>query len=139
MLVLTIAAVIVVLLPHTPASWTLPLFTLYGFFFLSSYPMVEAALMEAVPDAVRGRVFGSFITIGGLIGNLSHWMVGAQVRRLGAAAYSPSGYYVLYAVLALMLLLSLVGLPFLRAIRKREGEVQTEGGAIAAKPDGVLG
>jgi len=131
------AAIIVISLPYTPASWTLPLFTVYGFFFLSSYPMVEAALMESVPDAVRGRVFGLFITIAGLIGNVSHWVVGAQVKRLGSAAYSPSGYYVLYAVIGSMLLVSLIGLPFLRAIRKRE-DSQVAGGIIATKPDGVL-
>jgi len=78
------------LLPHVPAGWTIPVFVIYGFFFLSSYPMSEAALMEAVPDAVRGRVFGLFITVSGLIGNLSHWIVGVLVKGIGAAAYSPT-------------------------------------------------
>jgi MFS family permease len=120
MFVLVLAALIVISLPHTSASWTLPVFTVYGFFFLSSYPMTEAALMESVPDSIRGRIFGVFITIGGLIGNLSHWIVGAQVKRLGTAAYSPAGYYVLYAALGCLMLVSLAGLPCLRAIRKRE-------------------
>ena len=120
MSVLLVATVIVISLPHMPASWTLPIFTIYGFFFLSSYPMTEAALMESVPDSIRGRVFGVFITIGGLIGNLSHWIVGAQVKRLGTAAYSPAGYYVLYAALGGLLLISLAGLPCMRAIRRRE-------------------
>src|SRR4029078_9041059 len=115
MFVLTVAAVIVISLPHTPASWTLPLFTVYGFFFLSSYPMTEAALMESVPDAIRGRVFGIFITVGGLSGNLSPWLVGAQVKRLGSGAYSPAGYYNLYAALGGLLLISLAGLPCLRS------------------------
>ena len=92
----------------------------YGFFFLSSYPMVEAALMQAVPDAVRGRVFGFFITIGGLVGNLSHWLVGRWVNKMGDAANSPPGYYLLYGALATLVLLSLLGLPCLHAIRKRE-------------------
>ena len=135
--VMTMAAILIIALPHTPASWTLPIFTLYGFFFLSSYPMTEAALMESVPDAVRGRVFGLFITIGGLIGNLSHWMVGAQVKRLGSSAYAPSGYYVLYAVIGSMLLVSLGGLPCLRAIRKKEGRIETIESDLLTKPTGV--
>jgi MFS family permease len=121
--VMTVAAMLIIILPHTPTSWTLPLFTCYGFFFLSSYPMTEAALMESVPDSVRGRVFGLFITIGGLIGNLSHWAVGAAVKGLGPAAYSPRGYYGLYAAIGGFLLLALSGLPCLRVIRNREAQV----------------
>jgi MFS family permease len=120
MSVIIVAAVIVILLPHTPAGWTVPIFIVYGFFFLSSYPMTEAALMESVPDSIRGRVFGVFITIGGLIGNLSHWIVGAQVKRLGDTAYTPSGYYIPYAVLGGFMLISLAGLPCMRVIRRRE-------------------
>jgi predicted lysophospholipase L1 biosynthesis ABC-type transport system permease subunit len=59
--------------------------------------------------------------MGGVIGNLSHWMVGAKVRQLGPAASSVQAYYPIYAGLALMLLLSLSGLMCLNPIRKREG------------------
>jgi MFS family permease len=123
MLVLGIAAALVMLLPHVPAGWTIPVFLVYGFFFMSSYPMTEAALMESVPDAVRGRVFGLFIMVGGMLGNLSHWIVGAEVERIGKDAYSPSGYYWMYNSLALMLIVALAGLPCLHAIRKREEEL----------------
>jgi len=87
---------------------------------MASYPMVEAALMEAVPDEVRGRVFGLFITVGGLIGNASHWVVGDWVKHLGENTHTPVGYFSAYAMLAGFLVMSLAGLPCLRAIRKRE-------------------
>jgi len=119
-LVLSIAAVLVAAFPHLPGIWTIPTFLVYGFFFLSSYPMVEAALMQSVPDAVRGRVFGLFITVGGLIGNLSHWIVGNEVKSMGDTAREPASYFTLYGVLAGFILLSLLGLPCLHAIRKRE-------------------
>ena len=119
-LVLVIAAALVALVPHVGRSWVIPTFMVYGFFFLSSYPMIEAAVMQAVPDAVRGRVFGSFITIGGLVGNFSHALVGKWVNQLGEAANSPRGFYFLYGMLAVFVLLSLLGLPCLHAIRKRE-------------------
>src|SRR5438552_9430755 len=48
--VLLIAATMVLIVPHAPAGWTVPIFVIYGFFFMSSYPMTEAALMESVPD-----------------------------------------------------------------------------------------
>jgi len=76
--------------------------------------------MESVPDAVRGRVFGIFVMTGGVIGNLSHWLVGAKVRQLGPAASSVNAYYSIYAGLALMCLVSLTGLLCLNPIRKRE-------------------
>ena len=77
---------------------------------MASYPMTEAALMESVPDAVRGRVFGIFVMGGGVIGNLSHWAVGAQVKQLAPAADSASAYFPIYPAIALLALLSLTGL-----------------------------
>jgi sugar phosphate permease len=120
MLVVVVAAMLVVLFPHLPAGATIPTYLVYGFFFMASYPMVEAALMEAVPDEVRGRVFGLFITVGGLIGNSSHWAVGAWVKSLDERADTVSAYYPGYTVLAGLLIVSLLGLPCLKAIRKRE-------------------
>jgi len=120
MMVLFVAAGIVALFPHVSAAATIPTYLVYGFFFMASYPMVEAALMESVPDEVRGRVFGLFLTVGGLIGNVSHWAVGAWVKRLGDRAAAPEGYFGGYAFLAGLLIVSLLGLPCLHAIRKRE-------------------
>jgi hypothetical protein len=79
--------------------------------------------MESVPDSVRGRVFGLFITIGGLLGNLSHYIDGRWVESFGPRAQDVTTYYSLYNWLAVLLLLSLLGLPCLRAIRTREQHV----------------
>ncbi len=115
-----ISAGFVAAFPHVPVAWVVPLLLVYGFFFLASYPIVEAALMEAVPNAVRGRVFGLFITIGGLLGNLSHYIVGKWVESFGVRKTEVAAYYPLYGWLAVFLLLSLLGLPCLRALRSRE-------------------
>jgi MFS transporter, FSR family, fosmidomycin resistance protein len=124
--VLGIAALLVAWFPHVPPQWFVPVFALYGFFFMASYPMIEAALMESVPDAVRGRVYGLFITVGGLIGNLSHWQVGEHVHAMGQSTHQTNDYFPIYTTLALLILVSLAGLPCLHAIRKRE--------AILAQP-----
>ena len=118
--VLLIAAAMIAVFPHLPRRWLAPALILYGFFFIANYPMVEAALMESVPDAVRGRVFGLFITIGGLLGNVSHWVAGHWVKQLGDAARAPESYHGYYALLALLVLASLAGLPCLEALRRRE-------------------
>ncbi len=85
-----LSIVMVAVFPLVPEGWMFAVLAAYGFFFMASYPVVEAALMESVPDAVRGRVFGLFITIGGLLGNISHWAVGAAVQKLGPNAALPS-------------------------------------------------
>jgi len=131
-LVLVISAAAVFIFPHIPRNWAVPALLVYGFFFLAGYPMIEAALMESVPDAVRGRVFGFFITVGGLIGNLSHWLVGKWVKGLGANAVDPTAYFPIYALLALFIILSLAGLPCLHAIRKREERIHPDIGAASA-------
>jgi MFS family permease len=118
--VLSIATATIAIFPHVPKSWAIPVLLIYGFFFMSSYPMVEAMLMESVPDAVRGRVFGLFITIGGLLGNLSHWIAGDAVKRLGKNAATIEGYFPLYYGLAAFVVISLLGLVGLNVIRKRE-------------------
>jgi FSR family fosmidomycin resistance protein-like MFS transporter len=118
--VLLIAAVLIAIFPHVPRAGAVPLLLLYGFFFMASYPMVEAMLMESVPNAVRGRVFGLFITIGGLIGNLSHWLVGEAVKQLGDRAATVAAYHPLYLAMAGLVVVSLTGLLGLAALRKRE-------------------
>jgi MFS family permease len=120
-LLLVLAAVMVFIFPRVPGNWLFVVLMAYGFFFLASYPVVEAAVMESVPDAVRGRVFGIFITFGGLLGNVAHWAAGAMVKRMGPDASAAASYFLTYGFLALLLLLSLTGLPGLHAIRKREG------------------
>jgi MFS family permease len=119
--VLIVAAAIIFIFPHLHGGWIPFALAAYGFFFMASYPMVEAALMQSVPDAVRGRVFGLFITIGGLLGNFSHWLIGTWTKKLGTHAMESSGYFNLYNVLALFVLLSLAGLFGLHSLRRKEG------------------
>jgi len=120
MILIFLAVFTIAIFPHVPKSCMFAMLSAYGFFFMSTYPVTEAAVMESVPDAVRGRVFGVFLTFGGLFGNLAHWAVGALVKNLGANAASPASYYPIYNLLALMLLGSMIALPCLHAIRKRE-------------------
>ncbi|MBK7999395.1 MAG: MFS transporter [Verrucomicrobia bacterium] len=121
-----IAAIIIVLFPHLPGSKShLFFFVLmaYGFFFMASYPIVEAGVMLAVHDSVRGRAFGLWITVGGLLGNLLHWIIGHIVEGFGARAAQPESFYGTYAMLAGFLMISLVGLPALQAVQRREHPV----------------
>lgn len=133
--VLATAALMMAVFPWMPSAWLIPVALAYGFFFMASYPITEAAVVQAVPDAVRGRVYGLFITVGGLFGNFGHWSVGHWVRQLGSEAENPASYHRLYGLLAVLVLLSLSGLPCLHAIRRREDECLAT--AAAAKRIGA--
>jgi MFS family permease len=119
-LVLVVAAALMSVFPRVTVPWMVPVLLAYGFFFMASYPITEAALMDSVPDHVRGRIFGLSLTITGLIGNLSHWAVGGWVERLGAGAASAASYRPLFGVLSLLVLASLLALPLLRRLRRSE-------------------
>ncbi len=129
--VLSMSALLIAAFPHVATAWVIPLLLAYGFFILANYPMVEAALLTAVPAAIRGRVFGVFLTIIGLIGNLGHWWAGARVKALGATASDAVSYHGTYAGLAVLMVVSLGALPCLRALGRRERREATEAGARA--------
>jgi MFS family permease len=115
-----LAAALINLFPRVPSEWIIPVLLAYGFFLMASYPITEAAVVESVPDSVRGRVFGLFITVSGLVGNLAHWVVGDWVQRLGPRAGAVESYFPLYGTLSGLMLAAVVGLPFLNALRRRE-------------------
>ncbi|HEX4264596.1 MAG TPA: MFS transporter [Verrucomicrobiae bacterium] len=126
---------LIIIFPHLPGPWTIPCLLAFGFFFLASFPIVEAALMQSVPDAVRGRVFGIYVTITGFVGGLAAWVIGLLVKHMGDAAGEGHNYFELYAAVGSLGLLALIGLPCLHAIRKRELLDETPSGlppAVAA-------
>jgi MFS transporter, FSR family, fosmidomycin resistance protein len=120
-LVMFCSAILIAVFPHVPKNMVIFAFMAYGFFFLASYPIIETAVVISVPERVRGRVFGMWLTIGGFIGNLSHWLIGKWVQKLGPAANTPSGYYSTYIAVACLLLVAMLGLPCMNLIRRREG------------------
>jgi MFS family permease len=117
-----ISAVLFAAFPWLPAGLIPWAFGLYGGFFVASYPIVEAELMQCVPDAARGRFFGLFITVGGMGGNLSHWATGAWVDVMGDRAHDAVTYRVLFGALAGLMAISLLGLPALAWFRRHRHE-----------------
>ena len=83
--------------------------------------LVTALRGDAVADPDR-------YTVPSLIANLVpialpfylHWIVGERVKHMGEAARSAPSYFSTYYGLAALVLLTLGGLPCLKAIRKHE-------------------
>jgi MFS family permease len=132
--VLVASALLIVVFPHLPRGGLVPAYLVYGFFLMASYPMVEAALMESVHDAVRGRVFGLFITVGGMVGNLSHALVGRWVESLGPRAAEAAAYYTVYGALAALMTASLAGLAGLHRLRHAGQSSESPDAAPAVAP-----
>lgn len=117
--VLVLASTVMLSFPWLSKAWFAIAFAAYGFFFMASYPMIEAGLMDLVPDSMRGRAFGLFITAGGVFGNLGHWSSGQWVNSLGQSAATARSYAGAYGTLATLVLLSATGLLCMNGIRKR--------------------
>lgn len=117
--ILSCAAVSAALVPWLPRGWVWLGLIVYGFFMLASFPVVEAALMEGVPDALRGRTFGMFITSAGVIASLAHWAMGRAADSLQAQAATPHAYAGWFALLGALMVMGLTGIPALRCLRRR--------------------
>ncbi len=117
--VMGVAGLCVMGFPYLPSGGLILGLIVYGFFFMACYPMIEAALMECVDVAVRGRVFGLFILISGLLGNLSHWLIGRWVGELGEHANEAGAYRDAYLGLGALVWISMIGLICLWMIRSQ--------------------
>ncbi len=78
--VLTVAlaasGICVVFFPHMGPFSLFPLALATGFLMLGTVPVVDATAAEIVPPSLRGRLFGTTMTVGLLIGALSPYLVG---------------------------------------------------------------
>lgn len=117
-------AALAVVIPWASREWIWLALCFYGFFTLANYPITEAALMESVPDVLRGRTFGVFITVGGTIASFAHWAMGKvadslQHRAAGAnTALAAADFAPWYLLLAGLIAVSVIGISGIRWLRK---------------------
>jgi MFS family permease len=116
--VLAGAAMCVALVPWLPRAWIWVGLCVYGFLIMGSYPMTEAALMESLPDPLRGRAFGMFITVSGVIASLAHWAMGAAADSLDPRALTPASFRPWFAFLGVLIALGVSGVPAIRWLRR---------------------
>ena len=123
---LVLGAAAAVFIPRVAVGWTIPVFIVHGFFFMACYPMIEALMMESVSPAVRGRAVGIYLTVSGGAGTLAHWLCGRWVDRMGDATQS-TAYHGYYALLAALMMVTLVGVGCLEWIRRQRTTEVTDG------------
>ena len=92
--------------PFFPAAWVLVPLCAAQTLQLGSYAISDAATLERVTPAVRGRVVGVFLTFAGTLAALSPWCMGFWTDRLGPAASRQAGYVWPFATLGLMMVVA---------------------------------
>jgi MFS family permease len=109
--------------PWWPISLPLIPLCAYQTLQLASYAISDAATLERVPPAIRGRVVGVYLSCAGTLGALSPVCMGYWIDKLGPRAAHPSGYIgPFFAVAAMMAFASLSPL-VIRRLGKATGEL----------------
>jgi len=115
-IVLILSSVVIASTPWVRLELVLPVLALFQTFQLSSYAISDAAMLERVAPALRGRVVGLFLTIAGTGASLSPWVMGSWTDRLGDAARAPSAYALPFAVLGLLMIVAACSPPIIGAM-----------------------
>ena len=118
--VLIASGLAVSFVPWVSAAYVVLPLAVSEFFLLASFPVVEAALAESVPDRLRGRVLGLFITVAGVIGAAAPWAMGRVSDQLGERVSEQSAYAPTFALLGTCVAGSALGLLVLRQFRRRQ-------------------
>ena len=122
--------------PLVPAGWTLPVLALFQTCSLSSFALGDAAMLERVDGAVRGRVVGLFLTIAGSLGALAPWTMAWWTDGMGGSAASQRSYVLPFTVLGILMALAAFSAPLIARFGApdptSEGEQQAENLAMMA-------
>lgn len=119
--VLIAGGAIIAVVPFVPVDYALPVLCVFQACHLGSYAVSEAAMLERVDPAVRGRVIGIFLTIAGTIASASPWLMGAWVDAMGDRALEPRAYALPFGTLGLLLVFAALSVFLIR----RLGETPT--------------
>ena len=111
--VLITGGIVAATVPVWPKHLSLIPFMAFAACHLGSYALSDAALMERVTPAVRGRVVGLFLTIAGVFGSLGSWVMGKWTDLLGPAASSPHAYFAPFSLVAAMMFLAAFSPPLI--------------------------
>jgi MFS family permease len=102
--VLALAGLVVLAVPLVTVRFVLPVLCVFQAFHLGSYAVSEAAMLERVDPAVRGRVIGMFLSIAGTFASTAPWVIAFWTDRMGASAATPRAYLGPYGLVSAMML-----------------------------------
>jgi MFS family permease len=124
------------IVPWVSKSWTLPVLALFQTCSLSSFALGDAAMLERVDGAVRGRVVGLFLTVAGTLGGLAPWVTGWWTDAMGASAARQGAYALPFAILGGVMAMAAFSAPLIARFGApdptAEGEQDAENLAMMA-------
>jgi MFS family permease len=109
---------VIAAVPFVPLRHTLAVLCAFQTCQLSSYAISDAAMLERVPPALRGRVVGLFLTIAGTFASTSPWVMGFWTDGFGDRAADPLTYVGPYATLGAMMALAAGSIYFIARLGK---------------------
>jgi MFS family permease len=112
------------LTPIIPVRSVLLLLAIFQVCQLGSYAISDAAMLERVDSAVRGRVVGLFLTLAGTFASLSPFAMGLWVDLLGERAKTASGFIWPFATLGAMMIIASAATPLIAGLGKKVMEPQ---------------
>ena len=119
---LVVAAAIVITVPFWNVRSILWVLCAFQACHLGSYAISDAAILERVDPAVRGRVVGLFLTIAGTFASTAPWVMGLWTDALGDAASRPRAYFGPFALVGGMMLLASTTAYFIARLGPPTGE-----------------
>jgi FSR family fosmidomycin resistance protein-like MFS transporter len=120
-LIAIVGAMFVTGVPWMTVAWVLPLMCAFQCCQLGSYAVSDAAMLERVPGALRGRVVGLFLTVAGTFSAMSPFVMGRWIDLLKGRATDPHAYVPLFATVGVMLGLSSFAVPFISRLGNVQG------------------
>jgi hypothetical protein len=120
--VLAGAGVTVLAVPLVSVKWVLPLLCLFQACHLGSYAISEAAMLERVDPAVRGRVIGLFLSVAGTFASTAPWVMGYWTDALGEAAKRPLPYLWPFGLVGAFMLLATLSTPIIARLGEPTGQ-----------------
>lgn len=113
---LLLGGFVLAMVPHLPGiKWVLPVLCAFQSFHLGSYAVSDAAILERVPAAVRGRVVGLFLMLAGTIASSSPWLMGLWTDAMPDAT-DPRAYAAPFAVLGAAMCIAAFSVPLIRRL-----------------------
>jgi MFS family permease len=113
---LVAGGLVVFAVPYVPVAWALPVLCGFMTMQMGSYTVSDAAILERVDPAVRGRVVGLFLMLAGTFGSTGPWVMGFWTDRMGQLAYTPRAYGWPFGVLGVMMFVAALATPLIAAL-----------------------
>lgn len=116
---LLLGGIALAIVPWLPAVWVILPLSAFQFFQLGGYSISDAAMLERVGPAQRGRVVGQFLASAGTLAALSPFLMGVWTDHLGADRGNPSAYGPIFGSLGAMMILAMFSTPIIAKLAPR--------------------